>query len=169
MISEKSTYSASTPYSIPVSIGRGPSVDIHNDLRETNPILEQICHESAAQLLTKANDSVLGSGIDLQLEALSSINVVHQLSTVVLNQARESLLQFRVPEERLGSGDMVLADLLYQGRGLLKDLGLGLLGANGGGNLAQLVEDLEESGLFGRVSVAGLREGGTISGQYSGF
>lgn len=108
----------------------------------TNPIFEHICHESTAELLAKADYSVLGSGVDLQVEALSRNDVVYQLLTVVLDLCSDLLLQFRVLDEGLYREYMIVADFLDQGPSLVEDLGLRRFVAGRCGNALQALVHL---------------------------
>lgn len=111
----------------------------------TNPVSQHKCHEPAAQLLAKADHSILGPRVNLQIEALSRNDVVNQLLTVVLDLGGYLLLQFRVPDEGLYRGYMVVADVLDYDSGLVEDLGLRLFVVRRCGNAFQALVDLEKA------------------------
>jgi hypothetical protein len=111
----------------------------------TNPISQQICHEPAAQLLAKANNPVLGPSIDFEVEALGGDNVVDELLAVVLDIGRDLLLQLWVLDKGLNGENVVVADFLDQGSGLVQNLGLGRIVASGGRNGPQVFVDAEKS------------------------
>lgn len=138
-MSERSTYSASTCWSYFVS----SSVDRSDSpWGSTNPVLEEVGHEPAAQLLAEADDTILGARVDLEVEAFSSNNVVNEFLAVVLYIGCDLLLQDRVPDKRLDGVNVLAAYFLDDNLDFFKDLTLDGLVARGGSNGLQFFEHL---------------------------
>lgn len=109
----------------------------------TYPILEKICHEPAAQLLSEADDPILGAGVDLQIKALGSRQVVNKDLTLGLSLGLQKSTKLGVPDEGVGGGDMVDTDLVDDVLGLAQQILLSLTVTGCGDYCAQFLVDLQ--------------------------
>lgn len=100
----------------------------------THHILEQHRHEHAAELLAKANNAIFGSGVDLEVEALSSHDVLDQLLALILDALDQGIPQFDVFDKGLGGKDVVVADVHNKAPGLFNQFILLILSAGAGAN-----------------------------------
>jgi len=109
----------------------------------TYPVLEESCHEPAAQLLSKADNPVLGAGVDLEIEPLGGGQVVDKDLALSLSIGLQEGTEFGVPDEGVGGGDMVHADLVDDVLGFAQQILLGLTVTGCGDYCAQLLVDLQ--------------------------
>ncbi len=109
---------------------------------EAYPVLEQTCHEPAAELLAEADHTVLGAGVDLKVKALGGSEVVDEELAFHLGVGLELVAELGVLDEGVGGGDMVITDLLDDVLGLIEQLLLGVKVTCRGDYGTQLLVDL---------------------------
>lgn len=93
-------------------------------LEPTDLVSQDICHEPAAQPLTKAHDAIFGSRVDLKLEALSRLDILDELLALGCDVLLQGGLEFWVFDDRLGSNGVIVAHVLDEGLGLFQQLTL---------------------------------------------
>ena len=109
----------------------------------TYPIFEKTCHEPAAQFLTEADDPVLGPGVDLKVEALGSSEVIDEEMALSLSLSLQAGCELRVTNERIRCSDMITADVLDNGLGILEQFLLHIRVAGGRTYPTQLIVDIQ--------------------------
>jgi hypothetical protein len=82
------------------------------DLESTYPIPEQASHKPTAQFLPKAYNPVLRPRVDLELEALGSLEVLDEQLTFLLGLLPQPGIELGVADERVCSLNVILADVV---------------------------------------------------------
>lgn len=86
---------------------------LKNHWFETYPVFEKTCHESAAQLLAEADDSILGAGVDFKIEASGSLEVINEVLALICCVGFHQSAELGIPNEGIDGSHMVGADLLH--------------------------------------------------------
>lgn len=110
----------------------------------TYPVPEHAGHKPTAQLLAKAYHTVLGAGVDFELEALGSLKVLNEELAFLLRLVSQLGTQLGVSDELLGSLDMILADVVDDALGSFEEVVLRDIVSGRGRNGAEVLEDVQQ-------------------------